>query len=429
MIEQIIQESEYLKNLDGEITELSDVLPIDFDLQLLYRVYNGEFYFDIDEYKKILYMLTFLSSDRTEEFVFYLRFWNIRQIIINSTIELIYNKFELKNKSLFAETCSKGFIRLVLFLLKENPIKDTLNSGLIEAIENNHVDIVELLIEKGADIHLYDKRHFYLVCKMGYFSILKIMIKSDNNNNFNYNHIDEGMVNALKNNHQEIVKFFIDKGFEINTASDELLSALYNLNDLEFIKSLIKNDANLHWYSKKHLFYACMSGKIEIVNYLFDCGVSLNRNNDELLMRVCACGYLDIVKLLIAKGANVYSCQNIGLIVASEYGHVDVVSYLLTFYSNDSVNLDEPLLNASEKGHVEIVKLLIAKGAKPLTYFNNALLLAIENNHLDVIKILLEMDYEYSKELISHCLCFKNRRANNKEVDKMLADKYNSLNL
>jgi ankyrin repeat protein len=120
----------------------------------------------------------------------------------------------------------------------------------------------------------------------------------------------------------------------------------------------------------------------------------LNEKNfdlDQKLISASVKGDLDLVKKLIDQGADVHVEHDASLRYASEYGHLTVLKYLIEEAgANIKVKNYQALRLASYNGHLEIVKYLISKGADIHAEDDYALILALRGNRTDVIKYLLQ---------------------------------------
>ena len=160
--------------------------------------------------------------------------------------------------------------------------------------------------------------------------------------------------------------------------------------------------------------FACMSGHLEIVEFMFDL-VCTECADDSLLEVTAEYGHLEVVVYLIKHEYVDRSTYESAMKVACEKGHTDIVRYL---YENESVELDNKvLLDASANGHLELVKYLITilKKTKSFTVRmvleDDALLLACANGHLEVVKYLLYSGADSEcKDNEAVCIAAENNR-------------------
>jgi Ankyrin repeats (3 copies) len=78
-----------------------------------------------------------------------------------------------------------------------------LNGGLRKACQKCHIEIVKLLIEKGADDL---NEGLYYACSKGHIEIVNFLIEKGADD------LNEGLYNACWGGHIETVKFLIEKG-------------------------------------------------------------------------------------------------------------------------------------------------------------------------------------------------------------------------
>ena len=81
------------------------------------------------------------------------------------------------------------------------------------------------------------------------------------------------------------------------------------------------------------------------------------------LIEACEVGNLEEVKKLIEEGADIHIRSDWPISGAANYGHLDVVKYLVENGTNIHADDDWPLRWAVFKGHLEVVKYLIEAGA------------------------------------------------------------------
>ncbi len=193
------------------------------------------------------------------------------------------------------------------------------DTPLVAAVEEEHSDIVRLLIEHGVDVNHHGD---YEECPIA---------------------------EAASNDNIEIIEILLDAGAEINTAS----------------------------YFNDPLIVASKGGSVEVIEFLIErgadpnMGVALNENSALHEAVSYLGGFLENAETLIKLGADVngigeYGRTPIFKAVSKEDCDIECIKLLLE-HGADVNFLDEdgssPLIIASREPNVDIIKLLIENGA------------------------------------------------------------------
>ena len=286
-------------------------------------------------------------------------------------------------------------------------------------------DVVQLLIDRGADYSIIDAVKIGSINKVNDF--IKINGIDVNDKNL--------LATAIYYNHIDIVKLLIDQGLLINLIP---LAAKYK--NIEIVKLLINKgmDVNEPYQRTKSTITtalieaAMVNGNIDVVNVLIDTGADINAvesylNKTALLMAI---EYSDneTIELLIKYKANINHIDNEGnapidiatrlnktdivnllikngapndLTRAIKYGVTDQVEYLLSKSKNidalDS-NGDTALTLAIKENNVNLVKMIINKGANIniISFINNysdeysPLMIASKNGNKEIVNLLIK---------------------------------------
>jgi len=278
-----------------------------------------------------------------------------------------------------------GNIELVELLLSKGAILDIQdnkkNTALYTATFNNQIGVVKLLLEQGADFNVKnDLNHTALsaACGKGYLEIVKLLLEKGADINEIITKTTTPLSYAIGNNQIEMVKYLLDKGADINI--DMNMPPLYlasGSDNIKLVKLILEQDVNVN--AQNHdgntaLMIASYFKNIEILKLLLerDADVNiLNKDNVGVLDFAIYKDKLDIVKLLLENGANI---------------------------NNQDKNGVTPLMNASMLGHTEIIKLLLEQGADVniRNKYGETVLLSAKNEQIE--KLLL--DKGANKELM-----------------------------
>ncbi|KAF4947095.1 hypothetical protein FGADI_10725 [Fusarium gaditjirri] len=214
--------------------------------------------------------------------------------------------------------------------------------------------------------------------------------------------LDSALLVASMFGHLEIVTLLVEKGADVN-ANGRIMNVLCTAvigGHTDIIEFLIKKGADVNAFGNA-LSMASRSGRLDIVELLINEGADVNAReaSTNALVSASERGHLDIVMRLVEEGADVNgnadTIDGTPLHVASKNGHLNIVRYLLI----NGVDVDSngllsgtSLHCASHSGRLDIVDYLIEQGADVNTeggLFGTALGGAISNRHLNIVKHLV----------------------------------------
>jgi len=182
---------------------------------------------------------------------------NVNQVIKNN-----HNLFKLQGLTPLSLAAREDNLMVAQLLIKNN-VQINLSQGaffspLIVAANNGYKDMIKLLIHYGAHVNEKDN-------KIGFTPIIAVA--------------NSNISDGVKYN---IVKYFIEKGADVNSEAKSGMTALgaaSNRNDIRTVKLLVKSGANVNANLKTGelsgltpLDYAKLSKSWEVANYLVSHG-------------------------------------------------------------------------------------------------------------------------------------------------------------
>ncbi|XP_062579114.1 serine/threonine-protein phosphatase 6 regulatory ankyrin repeat subunit B-like, partial [Saccostrea cucullata] len=278
---------------------------------------------------------------------------------LNPELSLITEEGEANKNTeqyrLLVLSCYSGDLEIVRKILKhfnrsinlraltnfnyEHCIYDT---PLTVACMEGHINIVQELIEEGADINHQGEYNTPLTaaCEGGHISVVKELIQAGADINLR-GEINTPLVTASECGHKSLVTELIEMGADVNPATqfDSPLTTACVGGEISLIKELIKAGADVNPQGKYNtpLKKACLGGDLSLVKMLIEAGadVNLQDRSGPPLTACCDDRHLSIVKELLKAGA-----------VVNQQGR---------FYS--------PLARACTDGQIGVVKVLLEKDA------------------------------------------------------------------
>lgn len=140
-----------------------------------------------------------------------------------------------------------------------------------------------------------------------------------NANSRDYFTRDTPLIEAAYNGHVEIVKLLIDRGADVNLKGEAWYGPLHAAalgGHVEVVKLLLQHGADVNIFShNKPLHYAAMNGHIEVARILLAHGADIDAKGiDEYtpLGTAVSNRQVEMVKYLLSKGADVNARANYG---------------------------------------------------------------------------------------------------------------------
>ena len=126
----------------------------------------------------------------------------------------------------------------------------------------------------------------------------------------------------------EVVERLIQEGADVHACEDVALRWASEYGHTEIVKLLLEHGADVHAQEDEALKLASEYGHTEIVKLLLEYGADVHVYEDYALRWASREGHLEVVKFLLEYGADVHASKNEALRLASEYGHTEVVKLL-----------------------------------------------------------------------------------------------------
>ena len=358
----------------------------------------------------------------------------------------------------------KDYTEIVKLLLEKGADANAKNKNgetlLHRAVGEGHLVVVKLLLEKGADIHAKDSSdstplHMRVGRRMResivfgaplhavkeykeeeYMEVVKLLLEKGANVNVQDIHGRTPLYWAAQNGYTEIVKLLLEKGADVNARDNDGNTPLHwavGACDLEIVKLLLEKGANENHQDNNSitpLHSAVKTGNIELIKLLLEKGANLENSPITTISssKILTNEHIEIEKLLLKKGINVYIKDNDGnttLSLAAQQGDFESVKLLISKGANINPKIEQaqsssrptalfsfttslnkllttPLHEAVRGNYTEIAEFLLNHGAdvhakdividnyRGYCYDNTPLHIAIQNGHLAIFKLLLD---------------------------------------
>jgi ankyrin repeat protein len=242
--------------------------------------------------------------------------------LIKDGAKIDYQFNESTHHNALIDASSSGSIDVVKYFMDNpkliNNFKEDMSSALANAVNGEHTDVVECLLENGADADSND--NLLLACMRGNSELVKILIE----HGASVNGIKNGTGNPLRescvNPNLDIIKCLVEHGADINATDvhkdgvkwDTPLTVAMEHGCFDTVKYLVEHGADINYIKEGDdgnsiLCLAAKSWSTNILKYFIDKGLDLNYQNYDgdtpLMLAVRSYDY-DTVKLLVDSGAD-----------------------------------------------------------------------------------------------------------------------------
>ncbi len=311
---------------------------------------------------------------------------------------------------------SRDRINFLRWVRRETPYEET---PLSLAIKTERWDIIDLLLDAGAEINL--AAHGYdtplgLAARIGDTELMQHLIDRGADIN-GAPDADTPLVSAAKDGCVESVRFLLDHGADVNAETEcgtpLIAGALYAHEQFVPIARILLEagaDVNKATLENTPLIAAARAASVDSVRFLLEAGADVNKATLGYTPLIAAAeeGFMDGVRLFLDAGAdvNIQSDFYTPLIAAAEGGNRDIVRLLLDAGAdvNAKTEFSTALIEAVEKGNIEIVRMLLDAGADvhATTRDHAPLVSAVEREEEpggpEVINLLLEAGADVNAE-------------------------------
>ena len=297
------------------------------------------------------------------------------------------------------------------------------NSIMSAALGTGECDTVKWLIKQGVDVNHCGKKGWTAVhcaAEKGNLDVLKLLKESGANIHVQSKIGSNSIMSAsVGTGDCDTVRWLIEQGVDVNYCDKEGCTAVYcaaGAGNLDLLKLLKERGANIHVQSEMGsnsiMSAAIGTGDCDTVRWLIEKGVDVNHCNKEGFTAVhCAAekGKLGVLKLLKERGANIHVQSEMGsnsiMSAAIGTGDCDTVRWLIekgVDVNHCDKNGLTAVLNAAQQGHLDVLKLLKERGANIHVQSemgsNSIMSAAIGTGDCDTVRWLIEKGVD-----VNHC--------------------------
>ena len=325
---------------------------------------------------------------------------------------LITNEGEATHETLESAQKSKQNVEAVKLLLDAGVNVDAnggrFHTALQAACYAGHMEVVNILLERGADIHAsFDEADFpwhthdalRRAVDSGHTIMVKQLLERGADATVASAKTGVSVLHVAAKQNEDIVDLLLKYGAETDKPDNDGVTPILNAanaNKLGIVKLLIQKGADvnisLEW---GHPLHAATESGQEMMEAILDAGANLESINmafrsllerphlgspDQLLSKLN-----DMMRLLLDHGANV----NVGSTISDRDAASEEIRANNLFPPNYAENLNPLSIASSQLGDVvELVQMLVDAGADLEKYGEDALWLATMKKHVQIREYL-----------------------------------------
>ena len=217
---------------------------------------------------------------------------------------------------------------------------------LKNAVKEEEIDLVKYALNNGAIVNQYNNAPLQQAAARGNLDIMKLLIERGADPT---NYILQHSCNS------ETVKFLIKQGADIHQNNGAALTIAAANGKLNVVQYLIENGINVKTEGKYALLMAISKKHLDVVKYLLEKEAPIHRNGGGVLGAASSEGNLEVIKYLLENGADIHTENDYALKIASKNGYLQIVKYLV---EHGAGHISKALKNAKKNNHTSIVKYL-----------------------------------------------------------------------
>lgn len=291
------------------------------------------------------------------------------------------------------------------------------HTPLFYALRYGNLEMVKLLLSLGATLGTEDYSPLMVACFFGHKHIVEYFFDANSLKELDI-YSNTPLINAAYNGHLDIVQFLVEKGADINQTnlhgSSALLTALRfkHKTVADYLLAQPNIDAkSASVISYDAFVYAVFNGYLDIADQLWTKGRDLNKKYTEenTLLHMCTMDNNEAsIRWLLAHGANPSAKNRFGmtpLVVAANRNYPHLIPiFVEQFKSIKKLNRDfeHAIIAASREGHREVVdKIIEYKDSYSKVFSLFVMLHAAKNGYWEIVSDMLDLKPKQASKRIN----------------------------
>lgn len=210
--------------------------------------------------------------------------------------------------------------------------QDLRDIAIAEAVLYGHLGIVEeLFVNDIFDSRsMVLCAYFYELAQIKGFTDIKFFFE-DKAKKFESEKYDTLIWVASYFGHIDVVEHLLENGADVHSTDEKPIRCASRRGHTNVVELLLSRGANVHTFCDEALRWACKNGHTGVVRLLLQNEANVHADGDWAIRWACEYGHIDVVKILIEYGADMHVENDWPLRWASYNGHGNVVKLLFEY--------------------------------------------------------------------------------------------------
>ncbi|KAJ3287681.1 hypothetical protein HK104_008485 [Borealophlyctis nickersoniae] len=192
------------------------------------------------------------------------------------------------------------------------------------AAHRGHVELVRLLVDHGANVDVLGTYTLQISAMYGQLEMVRLLLekRADAWNS------GSALSHAASNGHAEVVQMMLENGADVYADLEGPLMYAAGRGYLKVVRILLEHGANIHYRFDQPLISAAYSGYVEVIRLLLDHGADIHAQGDGALRTAAVHSRLEAVRFLLEKGADIHADDDQAIRAAAEAKQWEAVRLL-----------------------------------------------------------------------------------------------------
>lgn len=199
------------------------------------------------------------------------------------------------------------------------------------ACKNGYFEMAKFLLEDGVDMDLIGEVAIMLASRNGHLKIINLFLVYGINEQLK----NKALLESCENDHLEIVKLLVQNGANVHYLEERPLIVASSNGHADIVEYLISEKANIFQLKNAAFKRAVEKGHVNVASILIKNGVNINYlNTSKILYSACENNRLEMVKFLLSKVYYTFDELDYASLIAEQRGYIEIYNYIVEQMNN-----------------------------------------------------------------------------------------------